>query len=164
MHVVGNENQRAFISFEREDEGFHRKQVEVGGRLVHEEQVRGIDEEFHQAEPALFSAAEHLHLLRHIGAAEKEGAEDGTHVVLAQLAIGAQDLVEHGILEFESIAAVLGEIPDLGRARDLAHAILDRQNPREDFQKRGLAGSVRADQHGAITAFDGEIEVGINAQ
>ena len=56
MHVVADEDEGAFVAFEGLGETFDAGDVEVGGRLVHEEEVGRIDEEFDEIESALFTA------------------------------------------------------------------------------------------------------------
>ena len=48
---------------EREDERLDGVDVEVRGRLVHEEEVRRIDEELDEVQARLLAAAQHLGLL-----------------------------------------------------------------------------------------------------
>ena len=56
MHIVRNENQRAFVAFQRERERLDGVDVQMRGRLVHEQKVRRIHEKLHEIEPALFAA------------------------------------------------------------------------------------------------------------
>lgn len=56
VDVVGDEDEGAFVGFEGVDEGVDGEDVEVGGGLVHEEEVGGIDEEFDEVEAGFFSS------------------------------------------------------------------------------------------------------------
>ena len=94
MHIVGDEHERAFVGLECVDQRVDGEDVEVGRRLVHEEEVGRIDEEFHEVEPGFLSAGKDAAFFLHIRAAEKEGAEDGAGVFLAEGGAGSHDLVE----------------------------------------------------------------------
>src|SRR6266545_4421651 len=52
MHVVRNEDQRALVAFQRERERLDGVDVKVCRRLVHEEEVRRINEEFDEVQAA----------------------------------------------------------------------------------------------------------------
>ena len=43
------------VMLQRQDERLHGVDVQVRGRLVHQEQIRRIDEELDQVQPRLFS-------------------------------------------------------------------------------------------------------------
>ena len=59
----------------------------MGRRLVHEEEVGRVDEEFDEVEPALFAAAEDFGFLVDVVFSEKEGAENAAGVVFAEIAV-----------------------------------------------------------------------------
>lgn len=54
------------------------------------------------------------------------------------------------------------EVTDLGVVAEITLAFLKFHDAREDFQQGGFTRPVRADQHGAFAAFDGEVEAGVN--
>ena len=56
VHVVGDEDERAFVAFEGVDQRVDGEDVEVGGGLVHEQEVRRIDEELDEVEPGFLTA------------------------------------------------------------------------------------------------------------
>ena len=81
MHVMADEDEGAFKLLQGQDEAFDGPDVQVGRRLVHEQQVRRIDEELHEVQAALFTTGEHLALLVHVLALEEEAAEDAAGLV-----------------------------------------------------------------------------------
>jgi len=84
VHIVGDEDEGAFVGFEREDERFDGEDVEVGGRLVHQENIRGIDEELDEVEAGFFATAENGRFFEDVVSLEKEGAKDAAGLVFAE--------------------------------------------------------------------------------
>ena len=72
VDIVRDEHQRAFVGFQREDEGLHGQDIEVGCRLVHQEKVRGIHQKLHEVEAGFFSTAEDGGLFVDVIALEEE--------------------------------------------------------------------------------------------
>ena len=164
MHVVGNEHERSLVAFERHGQGLDGGDVEVGGGLVHQQEVGRVDEELDQVEAALFAAAEHLGQLVDLLLAEHEAAEDGARLVLAQVGSAGQDLVEDGLLGVEGIGAVLAEVAELGVVPDLALALLELEHAGHDLEQGGFAGAVGTHEHRPLAAFDGHVEAGIDLE
>ena len=54
---------------------------------------------------------------------------------------------------------MLGEVADADIVSFRACAALEREKSGEDFEEGGFAGAVGSDEHGALSAFDGEVEV-----
>ena len=63
MDIVADENERPLVLLQRADQRVDAADVEVGRRLVHEQQVRRIEQQLDQRQPRLLSAAEHGHRL-----------------------------------------------------------------------------------------------------
>ena len=72
MDVVGDKDQCSLVTCEREDERFDAVDVEVGRRLVHEEEVRRVHQEFDEVEPTFFTAAQNPGFFVNVILAEKE--------------------------------------------------------------------------------------------
>src|ERR1035441_8944911 len=85
MHIVRNEDQRAFVAFQRERERLDGVDVEVRGRFVHEQEVRRVHEELDEIQPAFFAAAQNFCQLVNVVLAEHEGTQHGAGLVLAHL-------------------------------------------------------------------------------
>ncbi len=64
-------------------------------RLVHQQQVRRIEQQFHQREPALLAAAQHADLLEHIVAAKQKTAEQRADELLGDALRRVERLFEH---------------------------------------------------------------------
>ena len=63
INVVADENERALELVERVEQRVNAVHVEVRGRFVHEQQVRRIEQQLHEREPAFLAAAQHADLL-----------------------------------------------------------------------------------------------------
>ena len=77
IDVVADEDEGAFKLAERVHEGVNAGHVQVGGRLVHEQEVGRVEQELDEGEPAFFAAAEDVHLFEDVVAAKEEAAEEG---------------------------------------------------------------------------------------
>ena len=106
MHVVADENERALVALEGEDERLDGVDVEVRRRFVHEQQVRRVNEELDKVEARLFTTAENASLFVDLVLAGKEGAEDGTRFIFAQRAVGIHHLLEHALVGIEGRGAM----------------------------------------------------------
>ena len=82
MDVVADENERPFVLRERADERVDRADVEMRRRLVHEQEIRRIEQQLDQREPRFFAAAEHADGLENVVAAEEKRAEHGARGLL----------------------------------------------------------------------------------
>lgn len=82
VNVVTDEDQSPLVGAERHDQRLHGVDVEVGGRLIHEQKIRRVDQELHQIQAGLLAAAQDGGLLVNVILPEEEGAEDATGVVL----------------------------------------------------------------------------------
>lgn len=94
VDVVGDEDEGAFEALEGADEAFDAPDVEVGGGLIHEEEVGWVHEELDEVEPALLTAGEDFALFVDVLATEEEGSEDGACVVFAEFGRAAADFFE----------------------------------------------------------------------
>src|SRR5262245_18021659 len=75
VNVVADEDERALELIERVKQGVNARHVEMRRRLIHEQEVRRIEQQLHELEPALLAAAQDVHALEHVVAAEKKTAE-----------------------------------------------------------------------------------------
>ena len=114
IDVVADEDERALELVERVGQRVNARQVQVRGRLVHEQQVRRVQQQLHQRQPALLAAAQHLDLLEHIVAAEEETAEQRADELLGQALRRVERLFEHGALRVQHLHAILRVVAGLG--------------------------------------------------
>ena len=85
IHVVADENERAFVLLQSAPiSASMLADVEVRRRLVHEQQVRRIEQQLHEREPAFFAAAQHADGLEDVVPAEQERAEHGAGGLFAR--------------------------------------------------------------------------------
>ena len=153
IDVVADEDEGAFELVERVGQRIDARQVQVRGRLVHEQQVRRVQEQFHQRQAALLAAAQHLDLLEHIVAAKEETAEQGADELLGQALRGIERLLEHGAVQVQHVHAILRVVAGLGVVAERALARLRREHAPENLQQRGFARPVRPHQHDALAAL-----------
>jgi len=162
VDVVADEDQRAFVVFERTDEGVDGLNIKVSRRLVHQEEVGRFHEDAGEGKAGFFTAGEDADGFVHVVFAEEESAEDGAGLLLGeQILIGAQrhHVLEHGCVGIEVIETVLGEVTGNDVAAEFAQTALDRDDVGENFEEGGFAGAVGADEDDALTSLSGEVEV-----
>ena len=162
VHVVTDEDERAFVILQRADEGVDRLDVQVGRRLVHEEEIRRFDEDAGEGEAGFFAAGEDADGFVDVVFAEEEGAEDGAGLLFGELVFERAQrhhVFEDGHAGVEVVEAVLGEVAGDDVAAEFAGAALGRDDVGEDFEEGRFAGAVGADEDDALAAFAGEVEV-----
>src|ERR1043166_293009 len=162
INVVADEDERALELIERVEQGVNARHVWMGGWLVHEQQVRRIEEQFHQREPAFLAAAQHTHALEHVVAAEKKTAEQRADELFGDTLRRVERLFEHGVGRVEHVHAILRVVTGLGVVTEFARAGLRLEHAAENFQQRGFARAIRPDEHDALSAFRDEINAAIN--
>ena len=162
VHVVADEVERAFVGLQGGDERVDRHDVEVRRRLVHEQEVRRVDQQLHQRETGFLAAGKHRDLLMDVVLAEEERAEHAAGLLFGEAVLRGAELhhvLEDGQLRVEVVDAVLGEVARDHVAAFLAEAAVDRDDAGEDLEEGGLAGAVGADEHRTLAAFALEVEV-----
>ena len=162
MDVVADEDERAFVAAEGEDEGFDRMDIEVGGGLIHEEEVGGIDEELDEIEAGFFSTGKDLGFFVDFVFAKEEGAENASGFIFGECAIGVHDFLEDGFVGVEGGGAVLAEVADFGIEAEFPFTALGFEDTAEEFEEGAFAAPVGADEDGAFAAFDIEIEATVD--
>src|SRR4051812_18742774 len=75
INVVADEDERALELVQRIKQRINAIHVEVRRRLVHEQKIWRIKQEFHEREPAFLAAAQHTDLFEHVIADKKKTAE-----------------------------------------------------------------------------------------
>ena len=165
IDVMADEYQRAFVLLEGVDERIDRGDVEVGRRLIHEQEIRRIDEQASEREAGFLPAGEYGDALEDVVLAEEEGGQDGAGLLLGELVgLGAQlhHVFEYRGVELEVVAAILGEIAGDDIAAELAFAALNGNHAAENLEQGGLARAVGADEHDALAALDLQVEVAVD--
>ena len=135
VHVVADEDNRAGVTLQRADQCIDTRHVEVGGRLVEQQQIGGREQQLNQREAALFPSAKYFDRLEHVFAAKQERTEDAAHFLLVHARFDPlHSLVQHAALEVEHVHALLREIADADVVAEFAGAALDRDITGEDFE------------------------------
>ena len=158
IDVVADEDERADELAERGHQRVDAGDVEVGRRLVHQQQVGRVEQQLHQGEPRLLAAAQHGDLLEDVVVAEEEAAEQRTDVELGDPGRRVGGLLQDGPVRLEHLGAVLGEVPDLHPQPEVALAGLLRQDAGQELEERRLARAVGTDQHRAVAALGLEFQ------
>ena len=103
VNVVTNEDERAFEALQRENETFNAPDVQVGRGLIHEKDVRRINEEFHEIHAAFFATAEDFALLEHILFLEEEGAKNGAHIIFTEQGRGVLNFFQNATFRLQRL-------------------------------------------------------------
>src|SRR5688572_25444104 len=82
VNVVANENESAFKLLQRADQGLNARHVQMGGRLIHQQQVGWIEKELDQGQPAFLSAAQNVHAFIDVVPAKEKAAQNGPNKLL----------------------------------------------------------------------------------
>ena len=162
MHVVADEDEGAFVVFQGMHQRVDRLDIQVRRRLIHEEEVRRLDENTGEGEAGFFTTGEDRDGFVDIVFAEKKSAEDGAGLLLGELVFnGAQrhDVFENAHAGIEVVETVLGEVAGHDVGAELAGAALRGDDVGENLEERRFAGAVGADEHDALAAFAGEVEI-----
>src|SRR4030088_1538954 len=76
MDVVADEDERSVILLERADEGVDRADIEMRGRLIHEQEIWRIEQQFDQSQSRFFAPAQARDRFKNVVAAKKERTEN----------------------------------------------------------------------------------------
>ncbi len=164
MHVVADENERAFVLTERADEGVDRADIEMGRRLVHEEEVGRIKEQLDQGETRFFTAAEHADRLENVVAAKEKRAEHGPRSLFRDRLGNIEHALEDGVPDVEHLNPMLREITDPDVVPRDAFALLHRQHSGEQLEQGRFPGAVGSDEDGPLSALGFEIQLPVDDQ
>ena len=134
----------------------------MGGGLVHQKEIRWIEEDFNQGETRFFSSAEDANGFKNIVTTEKKGTEDSSGGLFAHGIGGIEDGFEHFVFHIKSVTAVLGKVADAHVMSGGAFSALDGNGPAEEFEKSGFSCTVGTDKNGALTAFGFKVEPSVD--
>ena len=88
----------------------------------------------------------------HVLALEQEGAEDAACFVLTEFRRTALQFIENAEIGVEGICPMLGKVTDLGIGAELSLPFLEGNLACQDFDQRGLTGTVGPDKCNAVAA------------
>jgi hypothetical protein len=147
---------------QRHNQRVHAGHVEMRRRLVHQQQIWRVEQQFHQREPAFLAAAQHAYRLEDIVAAKQKAAQHRADGLFGDALRRVERLLKDRVRRVQHRRAMLREVAVLRVVTMLAHAPCGLQNIGEQFQQRGFAGAVRSDQHDALVALHLEINAVVN--
>lgn len=162
VDVVADEDKGAFELFEGVNKCLDAGHVEVGGGLVHEQEVGGIEEDFDEAEAGFFAAGEDGDVFEDAITGEEEGAEHGAGKLLGHGVGAIKHGLQDGVFGVEDVHAVLGEVADDAVVAGADGAALWFEHAAKKFEEGGFAGAVGADEDDALTAFRLEVNALVN--
>ena len=112
------------------------RHVEVIGRLVEHQKVWWIEQHPGHDQARLLAAGQNAAGLFNIIAGKTEASRKGAQRALARLGKGAIEGLKNGLFALQHIHGVLSEIahPDIGADAD--RALIGRNGPRHELQKR----------------------------
>ena len=160
MRVVAHQHDGAVEVVDGVDQRGARIHVEVVGRLVEQQQVRGVARGQRQQQPRLLAARQQADLEVGTVARKAEAAELGAHLGLARRwPQRARHVVEGRGLVVEAFFLVLREVADaqLRRLPDPAFARL--QAVRQQPDERRLAGAVDAEEADPVVDIEAQVEL-----
>src|SRR5205823_37348 len=143
MDVVTDEDQGSVILFERANERVDRSDVQMGGWLVHQQEVGRIQQQLDQRQSRFFATAQDRDALENIVASKEERSEDGARGLLRYRVGNVEHAFENAMCGVKNVYPVLGEIADPDIVSELAHSTLNGQHAREQFQECGFPGGAR---------------------
>ena len=130
VHVMRDENQRALVLLERTDKCVDGTDVEVGCRLIHEQEIRRVEKQFHERKPCFFPAAKHCYRLEDVVSAEQESSKQGAgHLLGNARGCGFHSRLQYRGVCTEHFVSVLREITRAHLVAELAITLLSFQYP-----------------------------------
>ncbi len=128
-----DEQQGAFILPEGADQGLDTGHVEVGGGLIHQQEIRRIKQQFYKGQPALFATAQYGDTLEHVIAAKQERAQDRPRGLFTHRLGGVEHFLQYRHFGIKHINAMLGIVTDLDVQAEFARSLLDREHAGQQF-------------------------------
>ena len=151
---MGHDEHRAPEVGEDPLERLARREIEMVRRLVEDQEVRLLDREAGQREPAALPAREHAHRSEYVVAPEQEAREHPPGVLLTEPGGRAESL--HDGLVAGELGLGLGEECDARGRCAGDEAIERRQLPDQGPNERRLPRAVGADDRDASTPLDAQ--------
>ncbi len=134
----------------------------MGGGLVHQKEIRWIEEDFDQGETRFFSSAEDADGFKDIVTTEKKGTENSSSGLFAYGIRRIEDGLEYFVFHIESVAAVLRKVANAYVMSGGSFSTLDGNGPAEEFEEGGFSCTVGTDENGALAAFGFKVEASID--
>src|SRR4029077_19581085 len=82
MHVVADEDESSVILLECANERVDRPNIQMRSRLVHEQEVGGIEQKFNQRQTRFLSSAQHGDRFKNIVTVKKKRSKNGARGLL----------------------------------------------------------------------------------
>ena len=159
---MADEDQRAFIGEQHVFEEVERLHVEIVGRLVHHQEVRGLRKSDGEGEAVTFAARQRADRLAELFRAEQEILCIGRDVALIALHVDGVaahrgERFPHRVGRVEALArlVLVGHLQGLGMRH---RAGIRRDLAEQQAHQRRLAGAVRADNADPVAAQDAQVE------
>ena len=105
----------------------------MGGGLVHQKEIRWIEEDFDQGEARFFTTAQDADGFKDIVTTEKKRPENSSGGLFADGIGGIEDGFEYFVFHIESVAAVLGKVANAYVMSGGSFSTLNGNGPAEEF-------------------------------
>ena len=129
------------------------------GRFVQNQEIWWIEQHPGHDQARLLAAGQNAAGLFNIIAGKTEASRKGAQRALARLGKGAIEGLKNGLFALQHIHGVLSEIahPDIGADAD--RALIGRNGPRHELQKRRFAGAIGAQDAPAFLSTHQKVEI-----
>ena len=147
--VMCHQQDRALIGIQDRLQYLLRRNVQVVGGLIQQQEIGILQGKFRQRQPPAFAAGKHGHFLEGVIAGEQIPADVVAALGGQHAGRGRQDLVQHRLFRVQPLVR-LRKIADVQAGTENHLAAQRFELAQDGFQERGLAGAVRADQRRAV--------------
>src|SRR6266568_7667059 len=107
IDIVADESEGALELVEGVGQRVNARQIQMGGRLIHQQQVGWIQQQLHQSQTAFFTPAQDVDFLEHVIAAKQEAAQQCADELLGNPLRSLKGFFKYGALGIEHLGAIL---------------------------------------------------------
>jgi len=157
VRVVGDQDHRPLVAVDRLHQRLTAVDVQMVGRLVHQDDVRRFPADQREQQPCLLPARQIANPRLRLVLAEAEPTQLGANHRLRRLGHERLEGLQRGAVHRQLVGLMLGKITDLELARFLHQPRAHPQPPGEHLEQGRLAVAVGAEQGNAIIAVDAQI-------
>ena len=158
VRVMGDQDHRSLVTVDRLHQRLTAVDVQMVGRLVHQDDVRRLPADQREQQPRLLPTRQRPNPRFRLVLAEAEAAQLGANHRLRRLGHERLQGLKRGALHRQLIGLVLGEVADLELARLLHQPLAHPQPPGQHLEQGRLAVAVGAEQRNAIITVDTQVD------
>ena len=158
MRIMGDQNHRPLVAVDRLHQRLTAVDVQMVGRLVHQDNVRRLPTDQREQQPRLLPTRKSPNPCFRLVLAEAEATQLGANHRLRRLGHERLQGLKRRALHRQLIGLMLGEVADLELARLLHQPRAHPQPPGEHLEQGRLAVTVGAEQGDAVIAVDAQVD------